>query len=77
MSNEESRIHFWQPENVSIGDIVWVYESNTLSGPLFVHGHHDIGYGSNRKLMYVLLDASSGGWHQSEKKWLRVPMEIT
>ena len=76
MHSEDKRIHFWEPQTVSDGDIVWVYESNTLFGP-FIDDHYEhVGYGSNKKLIYKLLDTSNGSWHSSEKKWIRVPMEI-
>jgi len=77
MQSEDKSVHFWEPQTVSEGDIVWVYEGNTLIGPLFVDHYGLVGYGSNKKLIYKLLDTSSGAWHQSERKWLRVPMEVT
>ena len=77
MQNEEARIHFWEPDSVCKGDLVWVYEGNSLVGPMIVTEEKTIGYGSNKKLIYRLIDASTGWWHQSQKKWLRVPMEIT
>lgn len=76
MQNEE-RIHFWQPESISDGDLVWLYEGNSLIGPLFAAGQRAAGYGSNKKLIYKLLDTSTGSWYNSEIYWIRVPMEIT
>jgi len=76
MQNEDKRIHFWEPESVKEGDIVWVYDINTLVGPYIVDHYGLTGYGSNKKLMYKLLDTSTGSWFTSEKKWIRVPMEI-
>ena len=77
MQSEESIIHFWQPESISDGDLVWLYEGNSLIGPLFVAGQRTAGYGSNTKLIYKLFDTLAGSWYQGEKQWLRVPMEIT
>ena len=77
MQNKDTRIHFWQPESISEGDIVWLYEGNSLIGPLFVADQRTAGYGSNTKLIYKLFDTLTGSWYQGEKKWLRVPLEIT
>ena len=57
---EEERIHFWQPESISDGDLVWLYEGNSLIGPLFAAGQKTAGYGSNKKLKYLLLDVETG-----------------
>lgn len=76
MRNEE-RIHFWQPESISEGDLVWLYEGNSLIGPLIVAGQRTTGYGSNEKLIYKMLDTLTGSWHSSEIYWIRVPKEIT
>jgi hypothetical protein len=76
MQNEEPSIYFTQPESISEGDIVWIYEGiPELVGPLFVDHYGLIGYGSNKRLIYKLVDTSTGSWHSSEKKWLRVPKE--
>lgn len=76
MQNEESNIYFTQPETVSEGDLVWVYDGMPeLFGPFFVHSYGLIGHGSNKKLIYKLLDASTGAWYSSERKWIRVPVE--
>ena len=73
---DEEIIHFWQPESISEGDLVWLYEGNSLIGPLFVTGQRIAGYGSNTKLIYKLFDTSTCSWYQGEKQWLRVPLEI-
>ena len=78
MQNEEPIIYFTQPESISEGDIVWIYEGVLeLVGPLFVDHYGVIGHGSNRKLIYKLFDTSTGAWYSSEKKWLRVLKEVT
>jgi len=78
MQNEDKRIHFWQPETVKEGDLVWIYDGGAgLVGPLFVDHYGLVGYGSNKKLIYKLLDTSTGEWYSSERKWTRVPLEIT
>lgn len=74
--SDEKRIHFWEPDTVTDGDIVWLWNGNSLVGPLLVMNLESIGYGSNCKTIYKLLDTSRGSWHQGEKKWLRVPKEI-
>lgn len=74
--SDENRIHFWEPETISDGDLVWIYDG-ALVGPLLVDHQGFSGYGSNKKLIYMLLDTSSGEWYSSEKKWIRVPMEVT
>ena len=73
---EEERIHFWQPESISDGDLVWLYEGNSLIGPLFAAGQKTAGYGSNKKLKYLLLDVETGSWYSSEIYWIRVPTEV-
>ena len=76
MQNRDKRIHFWEPESVSEGDIVWIYDSLDWIGPLFVDHHVVIGYGSNKKLVYKLFDTSTGSWYSSEKRWMRAPVEV-
>lgn len=76
--SEEPSIYFTQPESISEGDIVWIYEGwrpEELIGPLFVEHYSSIGYGSNKRLIYKLVDTSTGSWYSSERKWLRVPKE--
>ena len=73
---DEERISFWEPESVTDGGIVWLRNGNSLVGPLLVMGLDSVGYGSNHKILYKLLDTSEGSWYQGEKKWLRVPKEI-
>lgn len=77
MQNKDKIMHFWEPENISEGDIAWMYDGIELIGPLFIQGIKDVGYGSNKRIVYKLYDTLHGCWYQSEKRWLRVPMEIT
>lgn len=78
MQNKEIDLYFTQPQSVSDGDLVWIYNGiPKLIGPLFVVNYRLMGYGTNRKLIYKLLDTSTGAWYSSEKKWIRVPVEIT
>jgi hypothetical protein len=74
---DEERIHFWEPEIIKEGDLVWFYEGVELMGPFVVIELDYIGYGSNKRRVYRIFDTSSGSWYTSEKKWLRTPLEIT
>lgn len=76
MQNRDKRIHFWEPETVSEGDIVWIYDSLDWVGPLFVAGETTTGHGSNKRLIYKLFDTSTGSWYSSEKRWMRTPVEV-
>ena len=76
MQNENKKINFIKPETILEGDIVWIYEGHELIGPFFVDHYGLVGYGSNSRLLYKLLDTSSGAWHSSERKWIRVPEEV-
>jgi len=76
MYDEEPIIHFWQPESISEGDLVWLYEGESLIGPLIVTGQRAAGHGSNEKRIYKMLDTLTGSWHSSEIYWIRVPQEI-
>ena len=76
MQDNHSGIHFWQPEKVKVGDLVWFYNLQIFKGPFVIESTRIAGYGSNKRTMYILLDIDNRALLQSEKKWLRVPMEI-
>lgn len=66
---------FTYPEEIKITDLVWLKDHDTMIGPLLVIDRRDIGYGSNRRFIWVLMDTESSTYYQTEGEWIRVPKE--
>ena len=66
---------FTYPETISIGDLVWLKYADDMVGPLLVIEKRDIGYGSNRRFIWLMVDGETNELYQSEGEWIRVPKE--
>lgn len=66
---------FTWPEKIEVTDIVWLMDGNYMIGPLLVIDKRDIGYGSNRRFIWVLMDTETNMYYHSEEYWIRVPKE--
>ena len=72
-----NRMYFAKPETVNIGDLVWYYRSDVLSGPLLIIDQRKSGYGGNGQPLWIMHDTTTGDYHQSRTIFLRVPKECT
>jgi len=66
---------FTYPKEIKITDLVWLKDGDFMVGPLLIIDRRDIGYGSNRRFVWIMVDAETNEIHQSEGEWIRVPKE--
>ena len=64
---------FTYPEEIKITDVVWLKDGDYMVGPLLVIDRRLIGYGSNRKFIWIMVDTNTNETYQSEGEWIRVP----
>ena len=72
-----SSVRFVHPDNLEIGSLVWYYRTDVLIGPLLIVDKARAGYGGNGQVRWIMYDARTGDYHQSDPLWIRVPMEET
>jgi hypothetical protein len=66
---------FTYPEEIKITDVVWLKDREEMVGPLLVIEQQYIGYGSNRRLIWIMVNTDTNEIYQSEGEWIRVPKE--
>ena len=66
---------FTYPEEIKITDLVWLKDGAFMVGPLLIIDRRAIGYGSNRRFVWIMVDAETNEIYQSEGEWIRVPKE--
>jgi hypothetical protein len=62
--------------SIITGDIVWTRCGATLSGPFLAWSWRTVGYGSNKKTIWMLMNTENNEIHQSELYWIYIPARL-